>query len=428
MTSQPSQHTLQQAEQRISRALTAFISSQPFTGIAAMHLTPAIPDPGRTSIAADGVNLRYNPQWVAEAATEQIIHAIAHCVLACVLKHHTRRGDRTHNRWQRASRQVTQHILLTQGLANPEYGPGLDLSVIQAYNRLPPDPERETPAPRAQGGTDGGETGTGQQQQNQPGQEPQNGQQPQDGSSQQPSDPSAQRGEVLDHPARNPSEQHTEEARWDDITHQAITMAKGQGHTPGNLEELIARSHAPTLDWKAQLREFMNEFAPDERSWAFPDRRFASRGLFLPGPHSEHIPFICFAVDTSASLNRRDLTRVWNEIRDAADSLEPEAIRVLQCDARLQDDQTYDGTDLPRQLNARGRRGTNYRPVFSALEQEPPAFLIYLTDLDCNSYPDRIPDYPVLWVCTNPRTSRQPRFGERVDLPPEQNQAQRLQQ
>ena len=476
-----------QALDRVRRALSGLLAQQPFFGIAAMHLTPPTPRSDIFSLASDGLRLYYKPEWVLEANSNEIVHAVAHCVTACALKHHTRRGDRTSHRWQTASRQVTQHILLRHGLADPAHGQGSDLSVVQAYNALPPDPPpHPTPAPmpqmhqhqdqdadagagpQQQPGSpathppDGGpqqqdqpgqpsqdsQTSTSDNAQNPPGQPGPKTQDPGSGSSgsardsqatppadqtgagqtqddtapQPPQDPMAGRGKIIDYPGEAPDGGHhpdlsTEETRWDDISHQAMTMAQGQGNAPGNLKELIARSHAPTIDWRSALREYINDFTDQHRSWAVPDRRFISSGLYLPGPHSDSVESICFAIDTSASLNRNDLARAWAEIRDAVETLEPGTVRIIQCDAAIQEDLTHDGFDLPEKLEAKGRRGTRYHPVFRLLEEDPPMFLIYLTDLDCSDRPPA-PAFPVLWLCTDPATTRQPPFGERLDMAP----------
>ena len=416
----PSLHTRREAATRIQRAVSALVTDQPFFGITAMHLLPAKPDSTYRTTATDGVTLFYNPQWAVAATSRQIFHAIAHCVTACSLKHHTRRGDRTPGRWQKASREVTQYILLPHDLADQEHGPGRNMSIVQVYNSLPPEPEPQgPPKPQQQGQPqDQPDEGTDKQQtQHSPGTEDQagqpdssqgenQGQQPSpngnagqdsanspqadaaDGSPPQPGqpdqnekdneageppgqeptqnqpgqnsspDPSADRGEILDHPRIDGQpDQNQEELRWDDITHQAVTMASGQGMTPGNLVETISRSHAPPIDWRTQLREFMDEFAPEGRSWSRPNRRHLARGLYLAGPAADNIPDVCFAVDTSASLNTQDLARVWGEIREAADTLEPEMVRVILCDTRIQDDETYEAHELPEDLQAKGRRG-----------------------------------------------------------------------
>lgn len=506
------------AQDRISRALSGLLSSQPYIGIPAMHLLPAIPDPKVSTLAADGISLYYNPDWVAQAQSREIIQAVAHCVMACVLKHHTRRGDRTYLRWQKASRLVTQHILLQQGLADPANGLGLDMSITMAYQSLPPDrpgqdsqqaqspPEAGNPDPNANPGPgqpdpnqqDAGNspptpspaanqdhsqgdspspanTPPDQQPQAPPGQTSGSGQQSQDqsqqgtpppgssgspspsrsndpppqanqdqrqpGSGQQdhrqqpdPYDPSLDhRGEVMDYPADQPtdapgqseddpppppsSRNRAEEHRWDDISQQALQMASAQGNTPGDMKERIARSHAPSVDWETQLQEFMTACSPEERTLSIPNRRHIARGIYLPSPRRDHIPEICFAIDTSASLNKAALARCWTEIREVAETIKPGTIRVIQCDTAIQHEELHDGDDLPDEIVAYGRGGTDFRPVFELLDSEPPEFMIYLTDLDCTRFPHPHPPYPVLWVCTKPRNPRIPPFGERIDLP-----------
>ena len=48
-------------------------------------------------MASDGREIRYSPRWIAEAQAHVIETAMARVVLACALKHHTRRGSATRN-------------------------------------------------------------------------------------------------------------------------------------------------------------------------------------------------------------------------------------------------------------------------------------------------------------------------------------------
>ena len=64
--------------------------------------------------------------------------ALARVVLACALKHHTRRGGREPERWQRASQLVTHGLLRDAGFALPPEAEAWDgISAEQAYDRLP---------------------------------------------------------------------------------------------------------------------------------------------------------------------------------------------------------------------------------------------------------------------------------------------------
>ena len=81
-------------------------------------------------------------------------------MLACALKHHTRRGERDPERWQHASQLVTHGLLRDAGFALPPEAEAWDgISVEEAYDRLPKPDEGESGGgdpPAAGGGSDAG--------------------------------------------------------------------------------------------------------------------------------------------------------------------------------------------------------------------------------------------------------------------------------
>ena len=138
-----------ESAQRVSGCVTALLREQPFFGSLALRL-PVRPDGARETVASDGREIRYSPQWIAETDAHLIETAIARVVLACALKHHTRRGERDPERWQRASQLVTHGLLRDAGFTLPPDAEAWDgISVEQAYDRLP-EPEPDAP------GNDGG--------------------------------------------------------------------------------------------------------------------------------------------------------------------------------------------------------------------------------------------------------------------------------
>ena len=131
-----------ESAQRVSGCVTALLLEQPFFGSLALRL-PVRADASRETLASDGREIRYSPQWIAETDAHVIETAIARVVLACALKHHTRRGERDPDRWQRASQLVTHGLLRDAGFTLPPDAEAWDgLSVEQTYDRLPePEPE-----------------------------------------------------------------------------------------------------------------------------------------------------------------------------------------------------------------------------------------------------------------------------------------------
>ena len=113
-----------ESARRVSDCVTALLRDQPFFGSLALRL-PIRADATRETLASDGKDIRYAPQWVADTDADRIKTALARVVLACALKHHTRRGGRDPERWQRASQLVTHGLLRDAGFVLPPERGGL---------------------------------------------------------------------------------------------------------------------------------------------------------------------------------------------------------------------------------------------------------------------------------------------------------------
>ena len=134
-------HARSESARRVSDCVTALLRDQPFFGSLALRL-PIRADATRETLASDGKDIRYAPQWVADTDADRIKTALARVVLACALKHHTRRGGRDPERWQRASQLVTHGLLRDAGFVlSPEAEAWDGISAEQAYDRLPEPPD-----------------------------------------------------------------------------------------------------------------------------------------------------------------------------------------------------------------------------------------------------------------------------------------------
>ena len=106
--------------------------------------------------------------------------------------------------------------------------------------------------------------------------------------------------------------------------------------------------------------------------------------------------------------------------REIAHELNPERVIILQVDTRITDVAEYASEDLPEELEAKGGGGTDFRPGFAWLEAEgiEPACCLYFTDMECSSYPEAEPPFPVLFCNYSDPPSewnREP-WGERIDI------------
>ena len=136
-----------ESARRVSDCVTALLRDQPFFGSLALRL-PIRADATRETLASDGKDIRYGaPVGGGHRCRSRIKTALARVVLACALKHHTRRGGRDPERWQRASQLVTHGLLRDAGFVLPPEAEAWDgISAEQAYDRLPePSADAEDP-------------------------------------------------------------------------------------------------------------------------------------------------------------------------------------------------------------------------------------------------------------------------------------------
>ena len=431
-----------ESARRVSDCVTALLREQPFFGSLALRL-PIRADASRETVASDGREIRYSPRWIADTDAHFIETAMARIVLACALKHHTRRGERDPERWQRASQLVTHGLLRDAGFTLPPDVEAWDgISVEQAYDRLP-EPDDGDGDGDGNAPSGGGDAGAPDSQPfPDPGGDDDSGgsgdSDPQDGDSQDAdsgADASAScdpagTGEVMDAPAGggqdgagpSPAEIVEEEQAWDEAMHQAASLAKAQGKLPGAVEETVRGAHASTVDWRTLLRRYMTDAAKRDYSWSLPNRRFIDSGLYLPSIRSEGIDTIAVIVDTSGSLPAATLAAFWTELREIATELQPERVVLLQVDAAVQDAAEYAASDLPDEITVKGRGGTDFRPGFAWLEENGirPGVCLYLTDMLCSSYPETEPDFPVIWAnyADPPADWNREPWGERIQIEP----------
>ena len=434
-------NALDESSLRMSDCVTELLRKQPFFGSLVLRL-PLRADPTRRTLASDGREIRYSPDWVAETDAHLIETAMARVVMACALKHHTRRDERDPERWQTASQLVTHALLRDAGFTlPPEAEAWEDLSVEQAYDRLPESGDYDSgddgnPAEDASGAGGQPSPGANGEESGNPSDSADDGEgeeeSPQDcdsASGATPSHDPSGTGEVMDADSRAGDGCDTgqasvdtaaEEQAWDEAMHQALSIARAEGKAPGGVEETVRNAHASLLDWRTLLRRYMTDAARRDYSWSAPNRRFIDSGLYLPSIRSEGIDSIAVIIDTSGSVPAQTLGEFWTELREVVDEIRPERVIVLQVDAALQDAAEYTADDLPEEVALKGRGGTDFRPGFEWLDEQgiQPSVCLYFTDMECSSYPETEPPYPIVfcnWSTSPPEQNREP-WGERIDI------------
>lgn len=407
---------------RLKRTRLNLIMDAPFFGTLAFKLETIIDPPSdkqNHTAMTDGKTIRINPEFAAKLTDPQLTGLMVECIGHCAMGHLWRRGGRDMGGWNKAADQAIWEIIskLQQatdgrvtmppnGTCDPRFN---NLSTEEIYSLMqqeqqqggkPPEDyqspgafENPAPDPEPQPGDGEGEgEGDGQGKDNGGGGTPGGAAPPE-------------------------SLQDT----WKSAVSQAATVErqKNQGKLPAWMKSMVDELIEPKVPWTEHVREFCHRLSRDDYSFRRPNRRFLSRGFVLPSLMSERLGPIVGAFDTSGSIfgHPQLIQAILSEFQGVLDLCRPEQMVLIDCDTRVHQQVEYQPGDDLRSFVPQGGGGTDFRPIFEAIEAlpEPPACLIFLTDL-WGTFPKTPPDYPVLWANFGHPHEKAP-FGTTIFVP-----------
>lgn len=170
----------------------------------------------------------------------------------------------------------------------------------------------------------------------------------------------------------------------DEAIRQGALMA-GKTGSGGDrsLDELLQ----PQVDWREVLRDFVTSTCAgsDYSTWRKPNRRYLGAGLYMPSGISERIGEIVVAIDTSGSIGGPQLSAFLSEVASIAETVSPEAVRLLYWDTRVCGDETYEGEEvknITKSTKPKGGGGTTVEcvPQYLQDKQIKAQCVIVLTD------------------------------------------------
>ncbi len=197
-------------------------------------------------------------------------------------------------------------------------------------------------------------------------------------------------GDSLDDHGWEEAEQLSEEEKGDlereveEAIRQGVLVAGKLGSGGArDLEALLK----PQIDWRDVLREFISTTCAgkDFSTWARPNRRFVSAGVYMPSGISQSVGELVIAIDTSASIGQRELTTFLSEIKSVCDNVRPDRIRLLYWDTKVCADETYNHAEtdtLVQSTKPAGGGGTDVNCVseYMAEHKINPQAVIVFTD------------------------------------------------
>ena len=452
--------------QKITNARKILILDHSFWGSLALRLTLKEDKSCKTGWT-DGITLGYNPQWIEPLSNKGTVAWCAHEVCHPMCQHHLRRAGRNYKLWQIAADYVVNSILVKAGFelpGNPLHDPRFDgMSTDEVYSTIEKEMEEKRKEKRKnKGGKSEGEKNEGENKKDEGDDSPDDSTDPgnesmdddsDDGDAENDGDSGSDGdsdeedqedsggdldkdnpdtdepddnnpdpgncGEVRDYPGKDnnpsPSDMKQQEQEWKIATVQAATQAKKCGSMPAGLDAEIQNIVESKIDPRDLLQKFVAMSAKNDFTWAMPNRKYIPQGLYLPSTKSEELGTVVLVLDTSISIGQKELDNFSAIVSAILETYIIDAI-VLYCDTQVYEPEYFKREDLPLKLKMKGRGGTSFEPPFLFVKEHDilPVCLIYLTDLECDHYPSFIPDYPVVWLCTDPPGGYydKPPFGE----------------
>ena len=172
------------------------------------------------------------------------------------------------------------------------------------------------------------------------------------------------------------------------------------------------------VKWERIFHRYVGEaLAKDDFSYERCNRRLMGQDIYLPDLRNHIIGHVVLAIDTSGSITAKILEQFSAELAKISHLVDE--VTVMTCDAQVHEVvKVRKMEDFMKKIEFKGGWGTDFRPVFKEVEDRKitPELLIYLTDA-WGSFPEKAPQYPVIWTLTTGSNKNGIPWGSVVEMP-----------
>lgn len=181
-----------------------------------------------------------------------------------------------------------------------------------------------------------------------------------------------------------------------------------RGKMAGNQNRSIQELLEPKVDWREQLREFVNATCKnkDKTSWKRPSRRFIGQDIYMPSMIGETVGKLVVGIDTSGSIGNEELNEFLSEVVGICDDVTPESLELIYWDYDVAAHETYNIGDydgLATTTKPAGGGGTRVGSLNQYLKDKriTPEAIIVLTDGYVEDDWGGDWEAPTLWAITS---------------------------
>ena len=186
-----------------------------------------------------------------------------------------------------------------------------------------------------------------------------------------------------------------------------------RGKMNGNKNRSVTELLEPKVNWREQLREFVNATCrnKDKSTWKRPHKRFLGQDIYMPSMIGEAIGKVVIGIDTSGSIGDKELNEFLTEVVAICEDVSPSSIELLYWDTQVAGHETYNQGDykaLVQSTKPAGGGGTHVGCVNQYIKDkrlEPEAVIILTDGYVEDDWGGSWGCTPTLWAVTSRQTS-----------------------
>jgi len=171
----------------------------------------------------------------------------------------------------------------------------------------------------------------------------------------------------------------------------------GSGNEDGVFGDLLN----PRVDWREVLRQFIQDLCAgkDESTWRKPNRRYLANDVYMPSLQGVTMGPLIIGFDTSGSCFGSDyMTRFVSELTTIIEQVQPSKVTVVYWDTEVVGHQDFEnGQFAVANLKPKGGGGTRGDVLFKWIREHKlkPQAIVQFTDGDFMQWGSS--DIPTLW-------------------------------
>lgn len=377
------------------------LNRHPFFGHIALRLRLVV-NWSLPTLATDARNIFFNPEFVLTLNKDELIAAVAHEVLHCVLDHVGRGKGKIHAYWNMAIDYLTNYVLVKEGIGkvrpdwlySPHYNTEEWTSEAVYQDLLKRQPpvvasfdvhlDEDSGDNESEGEGEGGGSGN--------------------------SDKEGRKAGVPKLPKN-----------IDDVRNEikaavvAAAQAVGAGNVPQTLKRFVEELTEPKVDWR-ELLATVRSISKDDYHPRRLSRKSYVYNLRIPRIYESEKVKVTVFIDASGSIGKKQLMDFLSEVKGIMEAFNDFEVTVASFDTEVHAEKKFTRENLEEivEFVPVGGGGTDFECIFEHLKKKgdvPDQLVVFTDGYPFGGWGD--PDYcKTIWIIHNYGDRVKPPFGE----------------